>query len=152
LPLSATDLVADHLRLNTTVVAVGKEELLKGDMPGHEDRGDWSFRILSRDAAGIENIELFDGMLDCTGVFASANWLGHGGIAASGEEALRDQIEYRLPDILGADRPRYIGKHTLLVGAGMSAATNVVALAELAQSDPATQVTWITRREGSASA
>src|SRR5262245_4600080 len=40
LPLAATDLLSDHLRLNTTVVAVGKEELLKGEMPGHPDRGD----------------------------------------------------------------------------------------------------------------
>src|SRR5688572_25940036 len=36
LPLAATDLIADHLRLQETVVAVGKEEVLKGDLPGHE--------------------------------------------------------------------------------------------------------------------
>ena len=83
LPLAGTDLLADHLRLNTTVIAVGKEELLKGDLPGHEDRGDWSFRVFSRDAAGVEQVELFDGVLDCTGVFTTANWLGHGGIRPS---------------------------------------------------------------------
>ena len=152
LPLAATDLLADHLRLQTTVIAVGKEEVLKGDMPGHEDRGDWSFRVLSRDAAGNERVELFDGVLDCTGVFARANWLGHGGIPAVGELALASQIDYRLPDILGADRGRYAGRHTLLVGSGMSAATNIVALAELAKFDAATRVTWITRREGPAGA
>lgn len=152
LPLANTDLLSDHLRLHTTVVAVGKEELLKGDMPGHEDRGDWSFRVVSHDAAGGESVELFDGVLDCTGVFADANWLGHGGVPAIGEAALRNQIEYRLPDILGADRSRYAGRHTLLIGGGMSAATNIVALAELANGDPATRVTWITRREGPAGA
>src|SRR5262245_39997425 len=47
-PLAQTDLVADHLRLLTTVLAVGKEEVLKGELPGHPDRGDWSFRVLSR--------------------------------------------------------------------------------------------------------
>src|SRR4029079_16653815 len=112
-----------------------------------EDRGDWSFRVLSRDAAGVEQVELFDGVLDCTGVFTTANWLGHGGIPAIGEVALYEQIEYRLPDILGRDRMRYAGKHTLLIGGGMSAATNVLALAELATSDPQMRVTWITRRE-----
>jgi thioredoxin reductase len=150
LPLAGTDLLGDHLRLNTRVVAVGKEELLKGDMPGHADRGDWSFRVLSRDADGVERIELFDGVLDCTGVFATTNWLGHGGIPAIGETSLRDQIEYRLPDILGSGRGCYVGKHTLLIGGGLSAATNVVALAEIAKQEPATRVTWITRREGAA--
>jgi glycine/D-amino acid oxidase-like deaminating enzyme len=70
LPLAQTDLIADHLRLNTTVIAVGKEEVLRRDLPGHEDRGDWSFRVLSRNTAGKERIEAFDGVLDCTGVFA----------------------------------------------------------------------------------
>lgn len=151
-PLSQTDLLADHMRLHTTVIAVGKEELLKADMPGHDDRGDWSFRVLSRDHAGEERIDMFDGVLDCTGVFTTANWLGHGGMPAAGEMQLRDRIEYRLPDFVARDRARYAGKHTLLIGAGSSAATNVVALAELARVAPGTRVTWITRREGPAEA
>jgi thioredoxin reductase len=150
LPLAATDLLSDHLRQNTTVIAVGKEELLQADLPGHEDRGDWSFRVLYHDPTGKEQVELFDGVLDCTGVFGRHNWLGHGGMRAIGEVALNYAIEHRLPDIPGNDRPRYAGKRTLLVGAGMSAATNVVALAELATQEPGTRVTWITRREGPA--
>jgi thioredoxin reductase len=152
LPLAQTDLVADHLRLHTTVVAVGKEEVLRADMPGHEDRGDWSFRVLSQSASGEEQLDAFDGVLDCTGVFSNANWLGHGGIPAIGERHLRQAIEYRLPDILGQGRPRYAGRHTLLIGAGSSAATNVVALADLATAAPGTRITWITPREGAASA
>jgi hypothetical protein len=134
------------------VIAVGKEEMLKGDLPGHEDRSDWSFRILVRDAAGNERVELADAVLDCTGVFGQANWLGEGGIPAIGERALRERIEYRLPDILGVDRERYAGKHTLLIGAGHSAATNAVALAALMEQSPGTRLTWITRREGPAGA
>ena len=149
LPLSQTDLLSDHLRLGTTVLAVGKEELLKADMPGHEDRGDWSFRVLAKNADGVEQIDHFDAVLDCTGVY-EPNWLGHGGIPAIGEIALREKIEYHLPDIAGEPRDRYAGKHTLLIGAGMSAATNAVALATLAQTEPNTRVTWIARREGAA--
>lgn len=150
LPLAQTDLVADHLRLQTEVLAIGKEEMLKGDLPGHEDRGDWSFRVLARDAAGRESVELFDGLLDCSGVFTTPNWLGHGGLPALGERLLREQIEYGLPDIAGRHRDRYAGRHTLVVGGGLSAACNVVALAELARSHPGTRATWITRREGPA--
>jgi hypothetical protein len=144
--------LADHLRLQTTVLRVGKEELLKGDLPGQEDRGDWSFRLLVRNAAGEERVELADAVLDCTGVFRQPNWLGQGGIPAAGEAARRGEIEYRLPDVLGRDRERYAGKHTLLIGAGSSAATSVVALAELAKQSPGTRVTWVTRREGPAGA
>ena len=149
-PLSQTDLLADHLRTQTTVLAIGKEELLKGDLPGHPDRGDWSFRLLVRDAAGQERIELADAVIDASGVFTRANWLGHGGMPAVGELAWRDRIENRLPDILGADRERYAGRHTLLIGGGLSAATNLVALAQLARDAMETEVTWVTRREGSA--
>jgi thioredoxin reductase len=147
-PLSQTDLLSDHLRLRTTVLAVGKEELLRGDEP--EDRGDWSFRLLSRDEHGAEQVELFDGVLDCTGVLNQPNWLGHGGIPAIGELSIFEQIERHLPDLAGDDRKPYLGKHTLVVGGGLSAATNVVALNNLAREDAATRVTWVTRREGPA--
>ncbi|MEX2176960.1 MAG: hypothetical protein WD872_21540 [Pirellulaceae bacterium] len=150
LPLSQTDLLADHLRTRTEVVAVGKEELLKQDLPGHEDRGDWSFRILTRDREGREAIETADAVIDACGLFGQANWLGHGGMPAAGEQSLREQIEYRLPEIAGPDRSRYAGRHTLLIGAGASAATNLVALGQLAQASPGTRATWITRREGPA--
>src|SRR5262245_60219443 len=151
LPLSETDLLSDHLRLRTVVVGVGKEELLKGDLPGDPDRGDWSFRVLTNDKDG-EKIELFDGVLDCTGVFEIANWFAAGGLRNLGELTRHSQFEYRLPDFLGQHRARYAGKHILLIGAGMSAATNVVGLAELVNSAPQTRVTWITRREGPAGA
>jgi cation diffusion facilitator CzcD-associated flavoprotein CzcO len=151
-PLSRSDLLADHLRTQTTVVAISKEDLLQGDLPGNPDRGDWSFRLLVRDAAGQERTELADAVIDASGVFTRANWLGHGGAPAAGELAWRNRIEYRLPDILGADRERYAGRHTLLIGGGHSAATNLVALADLARDAMETEVTWITRREGPAGA
>jgi thioredoxin reductase len=154
-PLSQTDLLADHLRLNTKVIRIGKGEVHKDEMPGHEDRGDWPFRLLVRGPDGIERLDEADVVIDTTGVFAAQpRWCGYGGIPAAGEMSLRERgaIEYRLPEILGQDRSLYAGKHTLLIGAGYSAATNAVALAQLVREAPATRVTWITRREGPASA
>jgi hypothetical protein len=151
-PLSQTDLLADSLRLNTTVVGIGKEELLKGDLAFHEDRGDWPFRLLVRDASGQERIEEADCVLDCSGVCTQPNWLGHGGLPAVGEIALAPQIEHCWPDILRSQRGRYAGRHTLLVGGSCSAATNAVALAQLMRESPGTRLTWITRREGPAGA
>jgi len=71
LPLAQTDLLADHLRVDTTVMAVEKEQ---------QDFEEWSYRILSRDAASQERTDAFDGVLDCTGASGNANWAGPGGI------------------------------------------------------------------------
>ncbi len=149
LPLSQTDLLADHLKLGQRVLRVGKEQILKGELVGHEDRGDWPFRILVRDQQGQERIDDADVIIDCSGVFAGPPaWLGQGGIPAMGEMELTESraIEHALPDFRGAVREQYAGQHTLLIGAGCSAATNVVALAQLAREVPATRVTWITRK------
>jgi thioredoxin reductase len=154
-PLSQTDLLSDHLRLQTKVLRIGKGEIHKEEMPGHEDRGDWPFRLLVRGPDGEERLEEADVVIDTSGVFASQpKWCGYGGIPAIGEIGLREdsKIEYRMPEFLGKDRSRYAGKHTLLIGAGYSAATNAVALGQLIREVPGTRVTWITRREGPASA
>jgi hypothetical protein len=53
-----------------------------------------------------------------------------------------------MPDVLGADRSRFAGAHTLVVGSGHSAAGTIAALVELAGSAPGTRVTWAVRRSG----
>ena len=148
-PLSQSDLLADHVRLGERVIRIGKEQLLKGDLVGNEERGDWSFHLLVRDKPGRERIDEADVVIDASGVFCGPTaWLGEGGIPAVGEMELTSQgaIEHGLPDFADKDRANYSGKHTLLVGAGYSAATNVVALAELARESPGTRVTWVTRK------
>jgi len=145
LPLAASDLLADHIHTQTRVLAVGRDALLKGDRLGDDERAGLPFRVLTRDSRGQEQVHLADVVIDATGTYGHHNWLGAGGIPAIGERATAECIEYGLPDILGAEREHYAGKRVLLVGAGYSAATNTVALAELADSAPGTQVTWITR-------
>jgi hypothetical protein len=86
-----------------------------------------------------------EAVIDTTGVFGNPNYLGPGGTPAVGESACRDSIQYGLPDILGKDRDVFANRGILVVGDGYSAATNLVALAELAAVASATQVTWITR-------
>ncbi len=145
LPLSQTDLLAESLHEKTEVVAIGREDRLKGDLVGDESRADTSFRILTCDGDGKERTHSADVVIDATGTYGHPNWLGQGGIPAVGERAAQADIEYRLPDILGKARSRYALKHVLLIGSGYSAATSVVALAELAGEMPGTQITWVTR-------
>ncbi|HEV7223618.1 MAG TPA: hypothetical protein VGN42_13005, partial [Pirellulales bacterium] len=145
IPLAHSDLLIDGLQLGAEVLAVGREGLLKQDQVEDEIRIDAPFRILLRDASGQERLAAADVVIDTTGTYGNHNWAGASGIPAAGERAAAEQIKYGLPDVHGADREEYAGRRVLLVGAGYSAATNAVALAELARSAPGTQTTWLTR-------
>jgi len=148
LPLAASDLIEDNLRLRTEVLAVAKTDSLKGELFKQEERGDEDFRLLLRDATGAERYAEADVVIDATGAYGQTNWIGPAGLPALGERAVRDQLDVGLPDILGGDRARFAEKHVAVIGAGYSAATNVIALAELVKRYPATRVTWLTRSSG----
>ncbi|HEX4132086.1 MAG TPA: hypothetical protein VHZ24_18795 [Pirellulales bacterium] len=149
LPLAATDLVIDSLRERTTVVAVGKQSLRHGELAGDVTRGDEPFRLLLRSADGAETTAEADAVIDATGTFGQHNDTGAGRIAAPGERDAADRIEYGLPDVIGMERDRYAGARVLVLGAGHSAATTIVALGSL---EPRPNVIWITRREPLATA
>jgi thioredoxin reductase len=145
LPLANSDLVIDGLHEQTTVLSVGRPNMLKSELAGDPARSDESFRLLLRGPDG-ERLAEADAVIDCTGTFGQPNWLGRGGVPAIGERDLAKRIEYRLPDFT-VERSRYAGKRVLVVGDGHSAATTINGLAAL---EPACKVTWVTRCEPSA--
>jgi len=141
LPLAESDLVASGLLCGVEVLSIGRDGFLKGEGIGDVHRGDAPFRLLLRHADGREEAATADVVLDCTGTFGNHNSMGLGGIPAVGETEAAPHIDYGLPDLLGADKARFAGKKTLVVGAGYSAATVVTLLAELGPE----HVTWVTR-------
>ncbi|MCU0960176.1 MAG: hypothetical protein MUF48_08735 [Pirellulaceae bacterium] len=146
LPLSQTDLIADHIRTRTRVLTVSRRHLLKHDPADAADRAADRFRILvERDDAPLDHVAA-DIVVDCTGVYGQPLSCGAGGVAARGEAAVRSRIEYGVPDVLGTQRALYAGRRVLVVGAGMSAAATVVALTKLAQRTAQTRVTWSVHR------
>jgi hypothetical protein len=84
-------------------------------------------------------------VIDASGTWDQPNPLGANGLPALGELSLAKQISYGMPDILSKERARYAGRRVLVVGSGHSAAGNLLALAELAESEPATQIVWAIR-------
>ncbi|MGI5286269.1 FAD-dependent oxidoreductase [Nonomuraea polychroma] len=80
-------------------------------------------------------------IVDASGTYASPNALGASGLPAHGEGEAAELIDHALPDVLGVDRDRYEGKHVLVVGAGHSAATTLLGLAQLDD----TPITWAIR-------
>ncbi|WP_426513057.1 FAD-dependent oxidoreductase [Dactylosporangium sp. McL0621] len=112
-------------------------------------------RTADRDAAPFL-VRLADGdvlaraVIDASGTWTTPNVLGASGIAARGEDTVTAFIEQALPDVLGADRDRFAGKRTLVVGAGHSAANTLLSLAELAGHVPGTSVVWAIRSASAA--
>ncbi len=144
-PIACLRSVAPHLRLGTRVLAVGRERLLKHEAIGSVERAEQPFRLLLSNDPGREWVEHADVVLDCTGTYGQPNALGDGGIPAPGERGLQHHIHHRIPDT-DAEAERWAGKTTLLVGAGHSAQTAAVVLADLATRHPGTRVIWALRR------
>eukprot|EP00928_Gymnodinium_smaydae_P086939 TRINITY_DN71324_c0_g1_i1.p1 TRINITY_DN71324_c0_g1~~TRINITY_DN71324_c0_g1_i1.p1 ORF type:complete len:435 (-),score=83.69 TRINITY_DN71324_c0_g1_i1:171-1475(-) len=149
----------------TEVIAVGRGFLLKGESIGGGDmcmpsnkplckrqRTQTSFRLLVRQGENETFFENFDFVADCTGSYRPdfANWAGAGGVPALGERSLRarGRLHSTIPDILGADQDRFKERRTMILGAGMSAATALRNLRDLAKEHKNTRVLWATRSEG----
>ena len=147
LPLSQTDLLADCIQTQTTVVQVGRVAASKTELIGDASRGEMSFLLLLRRSDGTEAHAQADIVIDTSGVYGNHRWMGQGGVPALGEQTVEPQIDYCLRDVLGRDRQQYAGRKVLVVGAGYSAATTIVQLSELAAESSETQITWATRQE-----
>ena len=141
-PLAALPALAGRIQLNTTVAAVARHQLDKVRSPG---RDQLPFLVRIRGRHG----HLLDlqarAVIDASGTWTQPNPLGASGLPALGEPDAATQIAYGLPDIAGRDRGRYAGRRTVVVGAGHSAATSLLALAELQQQVPGTEVVWAVR-------
>ncbi len=88
-------------------------------------------------------------VIDATGTWHRPNPLGSDGLPVDGEATFDDVITRRIPDVGGADRDRYAGRSTLVIGAGHSAFNAILDLANLADSAPGTQVIWAIRGQQS---
>ncbi len=92
-----------------------------------------------------ERRDLARAVIDASGTWTTPNPLGASGLPAAGESEFRDRIAYGIPDILGRHRHVYLGRKTLVVGSGHSAANALLDLAELAEIDRRTSLLWATR-------
>lgn len=137
-PLSKHPEISARLRLGTKVVAISRAGYDRVRTVGREDvpfvvRLDDGEEIAAR------------AVVDASGTYATPNVLGANGLPALGEGAAAELIDRAMPDVLGADRDRFAGRHTLVVGAGHSAATTLILLARLAAEVPETRITWAIR-------
>jgi thioredoxin reductase len=121
-PLAAA--LGDRVRCGVRVTAITRQGM---DKTRSANREQTPFLI----QIGEDEI-LARAVIDASGTFSSPNGLIPGRAA---------DVIHGLPDVLGADRQRFAGRHTLVVGAGHSAANTLLALAAL----EGTTVTWAIR-------
>jgi thioredoxin reductase len=140
-PLSESETLIESMHPQNLVMQIGRAANVKKSEA--DDRA--PFRLLVRSTNGAERIDTADVILDCTGTYATPNWLGDGNLPAVGELAARQFIPHGLEDILGERKEFYAGRSIILVGGGYSAATAICQLATIAEEHPSTWVFWLTR-------
>jgi thioredoxin reductase len=142
-PLAAA-LGPDVVRTRTRVLAVSRAGLDKSRSLGRAER---PFVVRVQDPDGAVRDLLVGAVVDASGTWAQRNPLGAAGLPAIGEAEAEAAgfLVGPLPDVLGADRARFAGRRTLVVGMGHSAANTLLNLAQLAREEPATEVVWAIR-------
>ena len=139
LPLAALPQLAPHIRYRSPVTAVTRFEM---DRVRSAGRATTPFVVRLADGSEV----LARAVIDASGTWQHPNHVGGNGLPAHGEGAGAVEVEPAMPDVLGTDRARFAGVHTVVVGAGHSAAGTLAALAELATTTAGTSVTWLVRR------
>ena len=109
-------------------------------------RGDQPFTVHITDQDGNERKLDARAVIDASGTWRQPNPAGADGLPALGERAAAGEglVRYQIPDF-AAPEP-FAGRHTVVLGAGHSAATAVIELARIARANPGTRVTWALRR------
>jgi thioredoxin reductase len=142
-PLAALPAMAPHVRYGHRVTAVTR---LGFDKVKSGGRAYAPSELVAHTAAGDVRL-LASAVIDASGVYTTPNPLGAGGTRIEGEATLGDRIRRGIPDVLGRERSRYDGRHTLVVGSGHSAFNALLDLARLRTEVPDTRITWAVRRD-----
>jgi hypothetical protein len=137
-PLAKLSAIAPRVRLGARVAAISRDGIDRVRTAGREQA---PFVVRLADGTDLHA----RAVIDASGTWTTPNVLGANGLPAHGEPQAAAWIDHALPDVFGADRDRYAGRHTVVVGAGHSAATTLLALAQLAEQAPGTRITWAVR-------
>jgi thioredoxin reductase len=140
-PLAELPAIAARTRLGVTVTDVTREGM---DRTRTNGRAQAPFLLRVQTAAGVEELTA-RAVVDASGTYRTPNSLGSSGLDPLGLPEVADLVSPALPDVLGRERAAFAGRHTVIVGAGHSAANTLLNLAALADAQPETRITWVIR-------
>lgn len=141
-PLARQPAIAARLRTGQRVTAVTRAGLGKVRTDGRDEA---PFVVTTEGRHGVERTYA-RAVIDTSGTWKSPNPLGADGRPAVGERRAVDRIDTGIPDVLGRDRARYVGRRVAVVGSGHSAQNVVRDLASINGRKPGGSLTWIIRR------
>ncbi|GAB6857749.1 NAD(P)-binding domain-containing protein [Microbacterium xylanilyticum] len=141
-PLADLPEIGSRIQFGARVVAVSREGMDRTRTAGRA-QAPFLLRIQHQDGQVTESTAR--AVIDASGTYTSPNPLASSGLTPLGFDQVADRVLHALPDVLGADRARFVGRHTVVVGAGHSAANTLIALGKLAQQEPGSRVTWAIR-------
>jgi thioredoxin reductase len=140
LPLAQTPELAAVIRYDSEVLAVSKEGM---DRTRSARRAQAPYQLQIRTCCGVQTLNA-RAVIDASGTYGQPNSILSSGLPVRDENAAA-RIFNALPDVLHDDRETFTGKHTVVVGAGHSAANTLLKLANLVRAGDGTRVTWVVR-------
>lgn len=143
LPLSRLPAIAAGLRIGARVTAVTRQGMDKVSSNGREDE---PFVIRYEDNDGEHEV-VAQAVIDASGTWSQPNPMGINGLPVPGERGTK-HISYGIPDVAGMRRADFVGKRTLVIGSGHSAINVALALLQLQETDPTTEIFWALRHHG----
>ncbi len=135
-PLAELPAIAAHIRYGARVTGVAREGM---DRTRSADRENTPFLVRTPKGELLARA-----VLDASGTYDSPNSLLSTGLPTIDDA----RISHALPDVLGRERERFAGRHTIVVGAGHSAANTLISLVRLQRDAPGTRITWLIRNAG----
>uniref|UniRef100_UPI003F75058C SidA/IucD/PvdA family monooxygenase n=1 Tax=Microbacterium azadirachtae TaxID=582680 RepID=UPI003F75058C len=142
-PLADLPEIGSRIRFGRRVIAVTREGMDRTRTAG---RAQAPFLLRVQHTDGQIDEVTARAVIDASGTYTTPNPLASSGLTPLGFDQVADHVLHALPDVLGADRARFAGKHTVVVGAGHSAANTLIALGKLAREEAGTRVTWVIRK------
>ncbi|RWP85457.1 MAG: flavoprotein [Mesorhizobium sp.] len=140
-PLGRLPAIAANLKLGAEVTAITRQG---HDKVANDGRKDAPFVIRYRDAGGEHRV-LARAVIDASGTWWRPNPIGVDGLPVVGEGEASARIAYGIPDVVGKAREDYAGKRVLVIGGGHSAINVALALMELQDAAPGTEIFWALR-------
>jgi hypothetical protein len=128
-PLAGRTPLQDHVRVSSRVTSIARAGYDKVRTRGREQA---PFELRYENGAGPRVLHA-DAVIDTSGTWSAPNPAGANGLPAIGESAAQGRIAYGMPDVLGAERARYAGRITAVLGSGHSALGTLIDLVALRQ-------------------
>ena len=141
-PLAALPQLAPYIAYGSRVISVTRQAMDRVPTRGRTSR---PFEITVMHDDGAVQRHLASAVIDASGTWNTPNPAGANGRPAAGETENNAHIAMGIPDILGSARARYSGKRVAVIGAGHSAMDGILALVDLKDQVPSTEITWVMR-------